>query len=179
MNSPNEHVQTCKVVFFGERKVGKTSVINRYCHNVYYETTESTCGSDIYFKTAEFDNKQKIKFIIWDTSLSNTYRKLAIQNFLDADAVVLIYQDLKSFNEIKNFWYTAVKEVLKTKIIRLIKSKCDNSVKIEQTDEEMNFIIQQNLTYRRVSAKDNITINELFNDIGKAFLLQKKSTKLN
>lgn len=178
MNSPDENVQTCKVVFFGERKVGKTSVINRYCHNVYYETTESTCGSDIYFKTVEFDNRQKIKFIIWDTSLSNTYRKLSIQNFLDADAVVLIYQDMKSFAEIKNFWYTAVKEVLKTKIIRLIKSKCDKSVMIDQTEDEMKFVIEKNLTYRRVSAKDDLTINELFKDIGKAFLSQKNWTKI-
>ena len=49
---------------------------------------------------------------------------------------------------------------------------------IDQTEDEMKFVMEKNLTYRRVSAKDDLTINELFKDIGKAFLSQKNWTSI-
>ena len=113
----NEHAKSCKIVFFGEPKVGKTNIITRFCDNRYDEESESTCGSEIYFKTVQIPGtKERVSFIIWDTALQRKYINISIYNYVDADVIVLTYREGdNSFHEIEQFWYDTVKQVMEKK----------------------------------------------------------------
>jgi len=58
----------CKVVLLGETGVGKTSIISRYVSNTFSNVLMSTTGASFAtkFLTLE-EEKEKIKFEIWDT----------------------------------------------------------------------------------------------------------------
>jgi GTPase SAR1 family protein len=48
-----------KVILLGESNVGKTSIMNRYVRNVFYENQQSTIGIDFANKPFKRDDPNK------------------------------------------------------------------------------------------------------------------------
>lgn len=176
----------CKVVFFGEKKVGKTSIILKYCKNYFSEQYETTSNSYNYQKFVPFEDYQtNIEFLIWDTGLAQRFRSMMLKFYSDADIIVLVYRDGdESFEEIKTFWYKEVKEQMINNpsksfynfflVIYVAKNGCDKNLDISISQEEVEFVSKENINLRMISAKDNIGIGELFKSIGKEFLNKYK-----
>ena len=103
----------CKVVLIGESGVGKTSIISRYIHNQFSAVLMSTTGASFATKTIYLEEqKQSIKFEIWDTAGQERYRSLAKVFYKNASACILVYDitNKSSFEDIKSFWVTELKE---------------------------------------------------------------------
>ena len=103
----------CKVVLIGESGVGKTSIISRYTTNTFKENLMATPGANFLTKLVPFnEEKESIKFEIWDTAGQEKYRSLAKVFYKNAAACVLVYDitNKKSFDELKNYWISEIKE---------------------------------------------------------------------
>lgn len=103
-------ILTCKVVLLGESGVGKTSII-QIC-NIFNPENPSTGGANYTSKTVDFEEeKQKIKFEIWDTAGQEKFRSLAKVFYKNSSVCILVYDitKKKTFEELKNFWYEEIK----------------------------------------------------------------------
>jgi small GTP-binding protein len=104
MNTP---IQTKKVVLVGESGTGKTSIIQKYCKDIFTDDTNSTLGSSNETKLIHLSNKQQVKLNIWDTAGQEAFRSVNKIFYKDAEIVVLVYDitNRKSFQEVINYWY--------------------------------------------------------------------------
>lgn len=73
----------------------------------------ATAGASFVSKTMYFDNYDKtMKFEIWDTAGQEKYRSLSKIFYKDATVAILVYDITRkqSFEEIKKYWISQLKE---------------------------------------------------------------------
>jgi small GTP-binding protein len=76
-------------------------------------------GSCFASKTVSFpDFKTNVRYEIWDTAGQEQYRSLSKIFYKDSNVAILVYDvaRIKSFEEIKNYWYQQIKENASKKI---------------------------------------------------------------
>jgi small GTP-binding protein len=103
----------CKVVLIGKSGVGKTSIISRYTTNIFKDSLMATPGANFITKKVFMpEEKENLKFEIWDTAGQERYRSLAKVFYKNASACILVYDitNKSSFEDIKSFWVTELKE---------------------------------------------------------------------
>ena len=89
----------------------------------------STTGASFAAKSMYFENFDKnlkfevnnIIYQIWDTAGQEKYKSLAKIFYKDAAVAILVYDITReeSFEEIKNFWYSQLKEHAPKKISKI------------------------------------------------------------
>ena len=105
-NDTEDYIK-CKVVLIGKSGVGKTSIITRYTTDTFKLSQMSTPGANFTVKKVEFpEEKQNIKFEIWDTAGQEKYKALAKVFYNNASSCILVYDvtSRPSFEDIKNYW---------------------------------------------------------------------------
>ena len=166
--------ESVKVVLLGESGVGKTSIISQFTTGSFDPEVVTSISAQYVSKTVEYDNYQKaIKFDIWDTAGQEKYRALAKIFYKEAKVVLLVYDisDRKSFEELKGYWYNAIKENVDTDaIIAIVANKSDlyNSSQVDE-NEAKEYAKSINALYQLTSAKSNVGINSLFDNIGQKY----------
>ncbi len=85
-----------KVVLVGDQNVGKTSIISRFIHdsfeqtsNVIYLITQPTVGIDFVTKTLQIDG-ETIRLQLWDTAGQERFRSLIPSYVRDADCCLIV-----------------------------------------------------------------------------------------
>ena len=103
-----------KVVLVGESNTGKTSIINRFCSDVFNEETHVTVGCSCFSRTIEVAPLQKVKLKIWDTAGQETYRSINKIFYKEAKIVIFVYDitNIKSFKEIGCYWLNEVRNTV-------------------------------------------------------------------
>ena len=168
-----------KVVLIGETAVGKSSIINRFIKNQFYNNFTPTMSGTCVTKEIFYEQYNKIlKYEIWDTAGQEKYRSLTKMFYKDASIVILVFDITRkdTFEEIRDFWLKQVKENSNEDIvISLVGNKEDN---YEYEDIDNNnielFVNQINCLYKKVSAKSGFGIENLFYDIGLKYLEPEK-----
>jgi small GTP-binding protein len=167
-----------KIVFIGEPFVGKTCIINRYVDNNYKENPGSTIGSNYTSKKITIpDLNKEVILDIWDTAGQEVYRSFVKLFYKESKIAILVYDisDRKSFDELKKYWFNEIKEFSKDIIIGIAGNKSDLIDKEEvNEDEARKFAKEINASFRLTSALSNIGIEELFLELTKKYLEEKK-----
>ena len=167
-----------KIVFIGEPFVGKTCIINRYVDNNYKENPGSTIGSNYTSKKITIpDLNTEVILDIWDTAGQEVYRSFVKLFYKESKIAILVYDisDRKSFDELKKYWFNEIKEFSKDIIIGIAGNKSDLIDKEEvNEDEARKFAKEINASFRLTSALSNIGIEELFLELTKKYLEEKK-----
>ncbi|CAI5757900.1 unnamed protein product [Candida verbasci] len=175
---------TYKVVVLGESSVGKSSIVKRFTNNTFDIHTSNTIGAA--FITKEYISKsnpnRSIKYEIWDTAGQERYRSLTPMYYRNSK-VVLICFDLNNFEYTLNtakYWLQQLKLNRNNDDndrieIRLIGTKLDliddKNLEIDKKinefikDEELEDNQYNIKKFHKTSSKDNVGINELFDDI--------------
>ena len=166
---------TCKVVLVGDTGVGKTCIIQRYVNNDYSDTNESTVASTYTYKVVQYpEYKKSISFDIWDTAGQELYRAVAKNFYLNASIGIFVYdiRRKQSFESIKNYWYDQLKESgEENMILGIAGNKCDLFQEEEVTEEDgKNFAKSIGAVFKLTSCKENIGVDELFQECGKKYL---------
>ena len=81
-----------KVVFVGDTNVGKTSIINRFCENIFEENGVKVTVSVAYKnKIIKTDPYTEINMDIWDTAGQEKYRSMTRGYLRDAYGIFLVF----------------------------------------------------------------------------------------
>ena len=168
----DENAISVKAVLLGESGVGKTCIISRFINNIFENNIMTTTGASYAGKTMTFDEfgGKSIKFEIWDTAGQEKYRSLTKIFYKDAGIAILVYDITRqdSFDEIKSYWYSQIKDCApKNIIIGIAANKCDlYDVEQVSEDEARNFASDIGAVFKLTSANTNIGIDELFKGLG-------------
>ena len=114
---------------------------------------------------------------IWDTAGQEVYRSFVKLFYKESKIAILVYDisDRKSFDELKKYWFNEIKEFSKDIIIGIAGNKSDLIDKEEvNEDEARKFAKEINASFRLTSALSNIGIEELFLELTKKYLEEKK-----
>ena len=157
-----------KVVFAGETKVGKTSVIEQYVLGTFNPERESSSGGTYYEKEIKLSDNSLVSLDIWDLGGDQKYRSLMEFFFKDAKSIILMYDitNENTFKELKDFWNFTKKPPGANLFV--VANKCDLEDKKVKDEEGEEFAKIIGASFFSVSAKDNIGISNLFEKIAEA-----------
>ena len=105
-------MERLKIVLLGSICVGKTSIIDQYIRNGFYELFEKTIVADKSIKEIVLSDGKKTDLEIWDTPGSEIYISVSKHCLKNAKIVLLIYDitDKRSFEEL-NYFYNDICEM--------------------------------------------------------------------
>ena len=169
----DKDIITYSLITLGNSGVGKTSILKRLVHNKFEENTLSTIGFGISNKLVTSKNGSKFNLKLIDTAGQENYRAMGKTYFKNSDCALFVFSlnDRKSFEEIQT-WLKTYKEFnndidfSKLFPALLLGNKCDLEHVVD--DEEIKTFQKENkfYGYRETSAKDNIGLNLIFEEIG-------------
>ena len=158
-----------KVITLGKSGVGKSCILRRLTDNTFDENTIATIGLTSILKEIKLKNGKNIKLKLIDTAGQEKYKALSKSYFRNVDAVLFIFSinSEESFNDIKS-WINLFNENSNGKASiphYLVGNKLDleRNVSKELVDDFINE--NTNYKYFETSAKENIGINELFQNL--------------
>ena len=160
-----EHVY--KILLLGDSSVGKTCFLKRYTDNTFQDAYLSTIGFDFKFKDVILKSGKKVRVQLWDTAGQERFRTIAKSYYKGAHGIILIYDvsNQKTFDNMKK-WLTQIKEEAPSKIcILLIANKIDLEERVVSKEEGEALAKSYNLNIFESSAKDNINVDEAFQDV--------------
>ena len=167
--------ESIKIVLLGESGTGKTSIIAQFTRGEFDPNVVTSISAQFISKLTYISEYDKtIKFDIWDTAGQEKFRSLAQIFYKDAKAIILVYDitNLKSFEELKNYWYPKVKENCQSDIILGIAGNKDDLYENEQVSfqDAQNFADEIGAIYKKTSALNNSNIQFIFECIGKKYI---------
>ena len=172
----SDEPESIKVVLLGESGVGKTSIISQFTVNKFDPHRETSLSAQFTTKTLDFpDLGQSIKFDMWDTVGQEKYRSLAKIFYKDAKVIIFVYDITRefSFQSIKNYWHKETRENWDgTPILAIVGNKIDLYSEIKVSNNEgMAFAEEIGAIFQTTSAASNSGITNLFENIGKTYLV--------
>lgn len=155
-----------KTVLLGSSNVGKSSLINRYIHNVFSEWDSApTIGVSFFHKTIQKYNS-KFNLAIWDTGGQERYRSL-MPMYYRKSHLVFICVDLHSTTILKDikYWLEEVcQNTLEKPLIYLVGTKVDTITDQRQITSLVELVSNNYPEYPffATSSKTNVNIDKLF-----------------
>ena len=109
-----------KVVLLGEGRVGKTSILIRFCQNNYDDRQQPTLQASYLDKKLNVD-QQSVHLSIWDTAGQERFHALGPIYYRDADAALLVYDitDGDTLGRVRK-WVTELKRHASENIVMAI-----------------------------------------------------------
>ncbi len=158
-----------KIVFIGDNKSGKSSIIKKFVEDIFFEDLKPTIGFEVHKKDIEISENTKINYLIWDTGgficqINPTKEK--IYNFADAVIIVIDITQNNYYKSIKR-WYDEINESVLYEIpILIIGSKIDLIDKPFIKEKELKKNAEKfGIPYILSSAKTGYNIREIFIEI--------------
>ena len=167
-----------KLVIIGDYNVGKSSLIKSIKRKKFEESNEETVGFDYDSLCVKVNNKI-LKFQIWDSSGKEQYRNLVTNVLHNSSLVILVYDitNKESFENI-DLWLNEVEKNSQVENAILIGTKSDLKKEREvSTEDGKNKSDSKDIfkSFFECSAKSGYNVKELFIEITKLLLGQKKS----
>jgi small GTP-binding protein len=122
-----------KIILAGSKDVGKSSLIARFCDNIFHEKTMATIGVAFKRKNVKINDKLNIELHIWDFGGEEKYRTLFPSYCNGASAALILYDitDKHSLNDVEN-WIKIIDKNASGNVIKvLIGTKIDLKEKRE------------------------------------------------
>lgn len=165
-----ESLKMYNLLLLGDGKVGKTSLILRFCDNYFSQVHLATIGIDFKLKDIELDSGTKMKLKLWDTAGQERYKTITTNYFKSAEGIIIVYDitERQSFANVKK-WLEQIKQFARRDICKiLIGNKCDLEEKRRVTFDEGNELASSNhIKFYETSSKDGLNVNDAFIDIAK------------
>jgi small GTP-binding protein len=154
---------TFKLLVIGDGTCGKSSILNRYIDNSFYQNYISTIGVDFKIKLVDINNKL-VKFQIWDTAGQERFKSITTSYYRGVIGIMLIYDvsNKETFNNIDN-WISDINKFAPPEVlIVLVGNKSDSNKRQVMIEEGINKANNLGIPFIETSAKDNINIEKPF-----------------
>ncbi len=166
-----------KVVLAGAKNVGKSSLIARYCDNVFDENMMATIGVAFKSKKIELSDKLVLHLNIWDFAGEKKFRTLFPPYVKGASAALILYDTTRknTLNDADNWIKLVDKNSAVDGIVKiLIGTKIDlkDQCEITKNDAE-KFSKDYNWGPTEIietSAKTGENVEQAFIDVAKAIV---------
>lgn len=158
-----------KLVLLGDAAVGKSSSVERFVKNEFFEFQQPTIGAAFLTQTVQL-GEYAVKFEIWDTAGQERYRSLAPMYYRGAAAALVVYDitDQDSFAGAKTWIEELQRQGSADIVIGLAGNKCDLAAKrTVNTDDAKQFAHDNGCIFFETSAKSGENIQEMFTAIAK------------
>lgn len=172
-----------KVVTAGNSGVGKTSILERYVYDRFDDHCASTIGVEFFVKRMNIRSGNVVKIQHWDIAGNPAFSNITKAYFRNIDGGILVFDltNRQTFSDLRN-WMDKIKESVGNNDdiqFVLVGNKCDLEKHITVTDDEIHqFIEEYSLNicqFFKTSAKNNINIAEVFNDLVNAIYYHYES----
>ncbi|MBY9005127.1 MAG: GTP-binding protein [Candidatus Lokiarchaeota archaeon] len=159
---------TYKIAIFGERNVGKTSLITRYITDTFEVDTKPTLGAAIHVKYIKMKDKT-ILLQIWDFGGEDKYRFLLPSYAYGTFGAIFMY-DISKIESLANFreWISVFKSGLKKENddipILLVGGKLDLENSRTCLEQEKKNLLDTGIFFGIIecSSMTNENINQVF-----------------
>ena len=171
-----------KVIFVGDGRVGKTSIISQYVNKNFTEEHILTTSGDKSFKSITIDD-QTFDLEIWDTAGQEMFRNVN-KIFMKNSKIAIIVIDITNINSMDGleYWNKQIKENLKIEeiITAIAANKSDlYEEKAINNEDIIAFQNKNNINvFCETSAKDYVSINNLFQQCVKSYIEKQKEKKV-
>ena len=171
-----------KVIFVGDGRVGKTSIISQYVNKNFKEEHILTTSGDKSFKSITIDD-QTFDLEIWDTAGQEMFRNVN-KIFMKNSKIAIIVIDITNINSMDGleYWTKQIKENLKIEeiITAIAANKSDlYEEKAINNEDIIAFQNKNNINvFCETSAKDYVSINNLFQQCVKSYIEKQKEKKV-
>lgn len=158
-----------KLVLLGDAAVGKSSCVERFVKNEFFEFQQPTIGAAFLTQTVALDD-YIVKFEIWDTAGQERYRSLAPMYYRGAAAALVVYDitSQESFQGAKTWIEELQRQGSADIVIGLAGNKMDLDTKREVDKEEARaYATDNNCIFFETSAKTGENVNSIFTSIAK------------
>lgn len=173
-----------KLVFLGTQSVGKSALITRYIYDTFDPTYRITLGIDFVSKSVlvppkptpspidgisnPHRNPHRIRLQIWDSAGQERFRSLIPSYIRDCSIAIIVYDVterntyLGAFDWLKDVRSERGEEVM----VMLVGNKCDLEAQRQvSTEEAMQMATETGLLFKETSAKLNINVQEMFDEL--------------
>ena len=174
-----------KIILLGDYGTGKSSLLKQYTEGVFENIYTSTIGVDFGKKEISKDNNI-YKLLIWDTAGLDKFKVIIQSYFRNLAAAVLIFDitNHKSFQSVLKW-----KDLLLTNLspermehfpLILVGNKSDLEKCREVDLSEINSLIDNlNCNYIECSAKNNLNVEKIFDELLKQLLHKLNQNLIN
>ncbi|KAK8803692.1 hypothetical protein WA158_001386 [Blastocystis sp. Blastoise] len=158
-----------KILLIGDAGVGKSSILLRFTDNTFNPDQTATIGVDFKPKILKIDGKN-IRITLWDTAGQERFRTLINSYYRGAQGIILVYDVTRrdSFenlnywlNECENYCTNSGKDAVKL----IVANKIDRSDRVVSQAEGEQMAKDQGTLYIETSAKTNIGISSVFDEL--------------
>ena len=175
MNSKESDV-FLKIVIVGQYKVGKSTMISRYCKDVFNEKYTPTIGIDFKIQVFQINDK-KVKLQIWDTADQERFRSFSYAYYCAASCMIFAYDitDKSSLDWLKDLREHAKSVSPGAYANILVGLKSDLQSQRQVTIQMgMKFWEEKKLDYFiEVSNETRLNLEKLFEDMIRLWLHKK------
>ena len=173
-----------KVVIIGNTHVGKTSLMLRYADDTFRTKHISTIGVDFKIVNVKI-GETTVKLQIWDTAGQDRFRTISSTYYRGAHGAIVVYDvtSSQSFYNVEH-WINDMNAYNQNVYKILVGNKDDDpngtSVsKIIETKEAQTLAKQLNVNSFETSAKEDINVREVFEDMAHELLKRYNLRKAN
>jgi small GTP-binding protein len=173
---PSQQFKKFKVIFLGDPNVGKTSTILRFTDNVFMRAYIPTMGLNITKKRFRI-NQSDVELVLWDIGGQSRFELVRKQFYEGASAFILLFDLSRPTTFINiNRWNQDIQNYFTSKsnlLGYLVGNKSDlsNERMVKEIDA-LNMARALDLHYLEGSALTGRNIEQLFNNIAEALILQ-------
>nr|ACF24574.1 Ras-related small GTPase Rab5 [Gymnochlora stellata] len=153
-----------KLVLLGDAAVGKSSCVERFVKNEFFEFQQPTIGAAFLTQTIPLED-YIVKFEIWDTAGQERYRSLAPMYYRGAAAALVVYDitDPDSFDGAKTWIQELQRQGAADIVIGLAGNKLDlSSQRKIDSKEAKSFADENGCIFYETSAKTGANVQEIF-----------------
>lgn len=129
-----------KLVLFGDQNVGKSSIAQRFCKNIFTGQHVATIGGAYQQQKVVLSNGVTIKYHIWDTGGQERFRSMGNLYYKDASAAILTYDitNEKSLESL-NYWIDELRNKCNVEkmVIAIVGNKCD----VESSERKVSYSV--------------------------------------
>lgn len=157
-----------KIVIVGNGQVGKTSMTQRFAKDIFTNDYKKTLGVDYLSKTKYIKQIDKeVEFMIWDTAGQEYYDAITKKYYRGSNGALIVFSvtDRDSFNNVQK-WKNKIEAECDTIPMAIVMNKIDAVEGVVVNEKEAQLLAADlKLKLFKVSVKDNIMINEVFENL--------------
>jgi Ras-related protein Rab-5C len=171
-----------KLVILGNAAAGKSSIVERFVRDEFYEYQQPTIGACFLTQHVQLEGDRVVWFDIWDTAGQERYRSLApiYYNGTAAALVVFDITSVDSFIGAQGWVDELQKQVTGDVVIGLAGNKSDLEARREvRTEEAKQYAAENDIIFFETSARTGDNITEIFTEIARRLPVPKQSVSSN